>query len=302
MKRVLFFARWHPVCRGAGRETSWFCTSTLLRWRMLWNWSRSLAPLVQPVGFLWLIISLACVVAVFRKRWGMATLTFVLNSLIYIIGATSIPIDLLASLESPYATNRITSLPRSDAIVMLGGVLTPSRSDAFGFNLGPAADRILTAAELWRERRAPVLVLGGSEGSLERNASFGEGKLLEHWLGLQGIPTNAIICLSPSLNTHEEAEKVRVLAVERKWQRVLLVTSAFHMRRAEALFVQMKIPVTPAPCDFEGLSARDRGLQTWIPRYEGFHLMSLFAHEFIGWHVYRAQGLVGSEPPAPAKG
>ena len=269
---------------------------------MIWNWLRSLAPLLQPVGFLWLIVTVGLIFCLYRKHWGSAGLTCFLSLSIYLIGATSLPVDLLCSLESPYATNRITNLPKADAIVMLGGVLRTSKNDTFGFNLGSAADRVLTAAELWRERRAPILVLGGGEASLSPAQSFGEGKLLERWLGVEQVPAGAIISLKPSLTTVEAAQQVRDLVNQHKWQRVLLVTSAAHMRRAEALFVQMKIPVVPVPCDFEGLTARENETSNWLPRYDGFVLLSRYLHEFVGWYVYRAQGLVGAEPPGPAKG
>ncbi len=266
------------------------------------QWLRPLAPLLQPVGFLWMVITLSLIFSLYRKHWGTAALTCFLSLAIYIVGATSLPVDLLSSLEAPYATNRITNVPKADAIVMLGGVLNHSKNDTFGFNLGSNADRVLTAAELWRERRAPILILGGGEASLDSTKSFGEGKLVERWLAVEQVPTSAIISLKPSLTTVEEAQQVRDLVTHYKWQRVLLVTSASHMRRAEALFVQMKIPVVPVPCDFEGLTARENESLSWIPRQNGFFLMSLYLHEFVGWYVYRAQGLVGAEPPEAAKG
>ncbi len=269
---------------------------------MILNWLRPLAPLLQPIGFIWLIVTVSLIVFLYRKHWGSAALTFFLSAGIYIIGATSIPIDLLVSLEAPYATNRIANLPKCDAIVMLGGVMNPSRNDTFGFNLGSTADRVLTAAELWRKRRAPIVVLGGGEASLDPSTSFSEGKLLERWMNIERVPTNAIIPLNPSLTTYDEALQVKTLLTQRKWNQVLLVTSAAHMRRAEALFVQMRIPVVPAPCDFVGHCARENPNKNFLPQNEGFYIMGLYLHELVGWYIYRAQGIVGEEPPVAAKG
>src|SRR5437763_1587374 len=56
--------------------------------------------------------------------------------------------------------------------------------------------------------------------------------------------------LGANEDTHDEALKVRVLATERGWHRVLLVTSANHMRRASGVFRAQGLEVIPVPCNF----------------------------------------------------
>lgn len=269
---------------------------------MIWSWSRQLEALLYPIGAIWLLVTICFAVFLARKRWGPATLTFAISCLMYTIGATKIPADWLASLERPYSTNNLSILPRAEAVVMLGGLLHSSSKDLMGFNLSASADRAVMAVELMRQKRAPLLVLGGAGSSASIAGVVSEGKLLEKWFSTLGISTNSIIPLDPSSNTHDEALKVKELAVKRGWQRVILVTSASHMARAEATFTTLGIKVSPIACDFEGISFSERREEVWFPTYEGFYLTSLYIHELIGWHIYKYRGWITQEKPTVAKG
>ena len=55
-------------------------------------------------------------------------------------------------------------------------------------------------------------------------------------------------------NTAHEAEAIRRLLPQDQ-PRVLLVTSAFHMRRAEVLFERQGRTVLPYPVDFQARAA-----------------------------------------------
>lgn len=77
--------------------------------------------------------------------------------------------------------------------------------------------------------------------------------------------------------------------------RILLVTSAYHLRRAEAVFRKAGMDVIPVACDFvAGLAELEsKPLFNPIPRPGGFDKMQLYMHEVIGWWVYRWRGWVG---------
>ena len=53
-------------------------------------------------------------------------------------------------------------------------------------------------------------------------------------------------------NTREEAEEFVKLVKERDWDTVYLVTSANHMKRAEAVFLSAGVSVVPVGCDYMG--------------------------------------------------
>lgn len=153
-------------------------------------------------------------------------------------------------LRPPLEALIVTQPPvRADAIVVLG-------SGAFcGTETlkGVGVTRLTRGLELWRAGYAPVLtvsqqseLLGGADcvdmGDLQRDqitALYGEN----------GPPT---LTLANVTTTRDEAARVRDLARQRGWTRVLLVTSPWHSRRAQALFQSYGINAVSVPAQETG--------------------------------------------------
>ena len=104
----------------------------------------------------------------------------------------------------------------SDALIVLG-------DDNY------AADRAFHAAELYRQKVAPVVVASGR--MLRRNVSVAD--VMERDLESFGVPSTSIVKLTHTAeNTREEAVEAARLIRTRGWKRVLVVTSNYHARRA----------------------------------------------------------------------
>jgi uncharacterized SAM-binding protein YcdF (DUF218 family) len=115
-------------------------------------------------------------------------------------------------------------MPRADAMVVLAGSST-------------YVERTRRAAEIFREGRAMKVVLtddgqkGGWSNELERNPRFVERAADE--LVRAGVPRGEIEALPQIVsNTHDEALLVRDYARSRGLRSILIVTSAYHSRRA----------------------------------------------------------------------
>lgn len=127
-----------------------------------------------------------------------------------------------------------------DAIVLLGGGLGVhekcGRTELFG-----GADRAWHAAKLWKayhvEGDGMKLTLSGG----------GAAKSTIPFLRDLGVEGDVFLLFEDARNTEEEAK----LIAERGMKRVLLVTSAWHMPRAKALFERAGMEVVEAPCDYE---------------------------------------------------
>ncbi|MEI9897523.1 MAG: YdcF family protein [Chthoniobacter sp.] len=212
-----------------------------------------------------------------------------------VVGSSPVPGKLLGSLEKPYAGVNLDALPTADAIVLLGGGAAPSRFEAEGVHLTPAGDRLVMAHELFRRGKAPVLLLGGNANKLDGVVRF-EGIIVRDLLSTWGTPLEAVIPLGANEDTHDEALKVRALAAERGWHRVLLVTSANHMRRASAVFRAQGFEVIPVPCNFLTTVATAPGPSGFaVPRYDGFVKVAIWIHEEVGWWTYRHRGWVAAD-------
>jgi uncharacterized SAM-binding protein YcdF (DUF218 family) len=257
--------------------------------------------LLQPIGFVWGCL-LLMMIAFGRCKQRMAmTLCGLLMALMYMIGSTDFPGSLMRKLERPFLDRRPETLPQADAIVMLGGASEPARYEAGGMHLSFAADRVVMALELARLGKAPVLVLGGGEATFP-DKTVGESATMKRWMETSGLTHAEIIALPRCGDTHDEALNVRNLAIGRGWKRVLLVTSANHMRRALATFRTAGVDAIAAPCNFftdYSLAPSPPGIG--VPRAGGFAKMEIWIHEQIGWFVYRRRGWI-SDAEASAGG
>jgi uncharacterized SAM-binding protein YcdF (DUF218 family) len=117
-----------------------------------------------------------------------------------------------------------SELPAADAIVVLSGSST-------------YLERADWAARLYREGGAPVVILtddklvSGWNGAEDRNPYFYE--LAAKELEERGVPAERIRVVSePALGTYYESLNVREYAISHKLRRLLIVTSAYHSRRA----------------------------------------------------------------------
>lgn len=117
---------------------------------------------------------------------------------------------------------------RVDALVVLGGSAT-------------YVERTHLAARLFREGRAPVVVLtddrrrGPWSSAEQRNPFFVERAAEE--LRREGVPAERVEVLPSAVaSTHDEAVLARDEARRRGWRAVVVVTSAYHSRRARWTF------------------------------------------------------------------
>ncbi|HSE31989.1 MAG TPA: YdcF family protein [Pyrinomonadaceae bacterium] len=115
-------------------------------------------------------------------------------------------------------------LPTADAIVILSGSST-------------YVERTQKAAELYRQGRAPLIVLtddntrGGWSNALQRNPYFVERAHDE--LTKQGVPPDKIrVAPGIAASTRDEALIIRDYALAQRLKSILIVTSAYHSRRA----------------------------------------------------------------------
>jgi uncharacterized SAM-binding protein YcdF (DUF218 family) len=261
-------------------------------------------PLLQPIGFLWLLHLLAALWMIRSRKWREATFCAAIAAVISIVGSTHFPARLLASLERPYAKQNLTNLPPCDAVVMLGGMLNASSGDLLGFDFGEPVDRVLTAVEVFKQKQASVLILGGGGGKsrLPPRGKWSEGEIMRAWLAKQGVTGTNVFPLRNCANTREEAVEIAALAKERQWKRILLVTSAYHMKRAGGLFANVGVPFEPVACDFVGLATLENQKRfSPFPKTGGFHHLDLFLHEWFGWLYYRLRGWVESHESHPER-
>lgn len=192
---------------------------------------------------------------------------------------------LASQVEDQFPQVPIASVPHAQAMVVLGGAVTPPMTGGTEIDLKAAADRVWYAARLFHAGKAPLVLLSGG-GDLERQA-FSEARAMAVFIQDLGVPTQALALEETSRNTRENAAFSAALLKVRGIDQILLVTSALHMPRALALFKAQGLQVTPAPTDFEGNKAPPPGLLAWLPDADALNCSALAMKELVGLWVGR---------------
>jgi len=170
-------------------------------------------------------------------------------------------------------------LRKADAVFVLASGL---QSDG---ELSPSSmSRLVRGLELIGEGWAPRLILAEHPRPYPRYRDAAS-KLIQS-LGLEP----EIIVVGPTRNTHDEAVAVGVVARARAFDRIIVVTSPSHTRRASAALEAEGVAVTSVPAqqirfDFENLGTpfdADSHVRAFGP----------VLHERVGLVYYRLRGWI----------
>ena len=138
-------------------------------------------------------------------------------------------------------------VPEADAIVVLSGMLLWVKSNQGLVAEWADPDRFFGGTDLMLAERAPRLVFTAAKFPWDL-AAESEGDVLKKHATALGIKADKILVTEAVENTEQEATAVSDLLREHK--KIILVTSAFHMTRAQMLFEKAGLSVFPYPVDF----------------------------------------------------
>lgn len=256
--------------------------------------SKLLPIFFYPLGLACLLMSVTLVLIFKRSRWAFVPVTAALIALL--LGSNGwVCSALVRSLEWQYIP--AGELPAADAIVLLGGATKPAFSPRPMVDLSEEGDRVLYAAKLYRDGKAPWIIASG--GRIDwRGSGPPESQDMAALLSSFGVPPSAILQDPTSLNTYENAVNVRQILNTHNLQRVLLVTSAMHMPRSLLIFQRQGIEAIPAPTAFliteqdiqEANSSIQAILLNLLPDPERLHITTKVLKEYLGTFIYRLRG------------
>lgn len=249
--------------------------------------SKLLPLFVYPLG-LALLFSLVGVVAALRGHGGRAAVSILVAMAILWVSSTNVfSTFVIHSLEQDYPPASIESMPKADAIVVLGGFTNATGSGIRLIELNDAVDRLFHGMRLYRAGKAPRLVLAG--GAAEGNSP--EADFMADLLSEFAVPRDKMLLENQSRNTRENGVYAVKIMQENNIKKILLVTSAYHMRRAVGVFEKLGLDVVPAATDYQ-VAEPDPSILDWLPDAEALGLTTLGIKEYLGWWVYRFRGWV----------
>lgn len=175
------------------------------------------------------------------------------------------------------------AMPRADAIVVLSGMIKIAPGPAAIPEWGEASDRFWGGLDLYQAGKAPRLIFTGGWVPW-RPDQHPEGEYLRDMALAQGIAPTAITVTDPVSNTAAEAEAIQALLGDQPT--ILLVTSAFHMPRAQGLFERVGCTVVPYPVDFYVNLSRPWSILDFLPNADAFQRTELAWRELVGRAYY----------------
>ena len=190
---------------------------------------------------------------------------------------------MIAYLESDYELNRPSEIDTANAIVVLSGMVkTIKTKDSLDYEWSEAVDRFFAGIDLFRLNKAPTLIF--TRGKVPWSIGLPEGEFLREEAIKLGIPKKNILLTENVENTDQEAKAIKKLfSIDNP--KIILVTSAFHMPRAQLVFEAAGINVIPFPVDFK-TGAEKLTFMSFIPSAGSFALTNFFVREMVGRIYY----------------
>jgi uncharacterized SAM-binding protein YcdF (DUF218 family) len=254
---------------------------------MFFYLSKILDFLINPLVWILLlmVLSLRATKKYNKAKWlRWAILVF------YIVSLDVLSLLAINAWELPALP--INQLEKHKVAVVLGGFTVMENEPHDRVYTNSEADRLLHAIQLYKLGRVDYILVTGGTASLWKIHGT-EGELAQKLLLIFGVPTKAILVENASKNTHENAENSRKLLESKNlWgSEVLLVTSAFHMRRAEACFLKSGYKVLPYPTSMRAhvINWVNPAIY-FVPSLDSLNRWNLLLHEWVGYISYKVLG------------
>ncbi len=176
---------------------------------------------------------------------------------------------------------------KADAIVVLGGgtgdlswLELPAEPSCFSLQ------RVAKGIMVYRVLHLPLVLVGGNGdpsmmGPPDADAMARSARAL-------GVPSKDIVIENKSRNTLEGARSLKSVI---RGKRIILVTSAYHMKRATALFKKQGFDVIPSPAGYLR-EQKKLSLYSFVPGHENLTASSIALSEYAGLFVYALTGAI----------
>lgn len=203
---------------------------------------------------------------------------------------------IIAPLEDRFPEPSATDVAAAAGILVLGGAEQAALSELRRQPmLNGAAERLIAGADLaHRFPTKPMLFTSGAGTA----SGFTQSDVAAMAFTAMGLAPDRVQYETKSANTYENATFTRALIPPSANGPWILVTSAFHMPRAVAVFRKAGWTVLPYPVDYR--SASEARFDFTPDVAARLHEADLAVHEWLGLVVYQVLGRSDELFPAPA--
>jgi uncharacterized SAM-binding protein YcdF (DUF218 family) len=222
----------------------------------------------------------------FTKKEKKKKILLIISAVIYLIFTNTALLHAFAKVWD-IAPVEIAPEKEYSCAILLGGYTATDDSGSGYFSI--SADRFFQTVQLYRQGKVEHILLTGGSGSLLKS-NFNEANWAKDQLLKLRIPVSAILIDSNSRNTFENAEFSKKILDSTKLQPpYVLVTSAFHMRRALWIFEKLGIDIIPFSST-DIMEKKDNNTFTdFLPNVHTMDTWPFYIKEVIGLYVYKLE-------------
>jgi uncharacterized SAM-binding protein YcdF (DUF218 family) len=234
---------------------------------------------IVPPGFFIVLLLLFAVFSKKKSRFFALLLAALLYS-----GSIQPAADLLLMpLEYTYKPPTLDEVKTGNAYVVLGGGVNDFAPDIDGKGAlsDTALSRLICAYRLYRIDKKPIILSGGKVFERRPEAEIAKRMLLS-----LGANEKDIFMEAKSKDTFENAKYVKELSEKYNINRIVLITSAFHMKRSMLLFDKFFKETIPCPTGY--ITSKNKyDLLSYLPNAGNLECIAIAVKEYMGILFYK---------------
>lgn len=246
---------------------------------------------LYPLGLVTVIWIVGMVAFITRKRYSIWC--FVAAGALLLLFSSRVVSNLLVGiLENQYHSTQ--PLPDNcSAIVVLGGAGRIMERNATNLEINDAGDRVIHGARLYKKGICKRIITSGGPVDPALKDILPEGLHNAMLLIEMGVDSNDVIAEKKAKNTHEHGPYIaQILDSLGLPKKIILVTSAAHMFRSEAVFKKHGFTVYPAPTDFQKHISKGTFIFNLFPNSSSLDISTRAFHEYYGLIGYKLFGWI----------
>ncbi len=226
------------------------------------------------------IVLLLLSVFLVRKRFKVVAL--LLAAILYLSTIAPVHDLLVVPLEDAYKIPSADEVKTGDVYVVLGGGVYDFAPDIDGKGAlgGESLSRLACVYRLYRVDRKPIIYSGGALFNGQPETEVAKRVLLS-----LGVNEKDIIAEAESKDTYENAKLVKEATEKRKLNRIVLISSAFHMKRSKLLFDKFFKGAIPYPTAYR-TSRTAYNVLGYLPDASNMAGAALALKEYMGILFY----------------
>jgi len=238
-------------------------------------------PFILPPGIFVMALISSGVLLIFARRRKTGIFNLALGLLMWIFCTIPFSNYLIGGLESEFDVSQDVT---GDCIILLGGGIIDRVPDFSGS--GTPTDRMLarivTAVRVQKKLDVPIIVSGGR---IYQNVNS-EAQIARRFMVDLGVAERQIITEENARDTYENAKYTKEICLKENYHKPILITSAFHMKRALLSFKKVGLDVIPYPAGFRTKNVQGVTWFGYLPRSGGLEATSDALHEYLGILFY----------------